>query len=175
MQVTNTAHQRARRSPILSSWFTSKIALAGKLLILLVGGASSPLHANTGPSSELSLSCSVHSDNFGMESGLLVSKEVSIKGSVLKQNGHSLVYETENLEFWALTHMTQKLNGDHFINNFEVAIRDKNTNRFYNALSDSVFSADESPRAARIRLANYHPGTFHEKSYVMFECQNTAE
>lgn len=123
----------------------SKTDSGNKILVLLAALASPILHGSTNSSPELTLSCSVHSDNFGTESGLLVSKEISISGSVLKRDGRSLVYETENLEFWALTHMTQELNGDHFINNFEVAIRDKETNRFYNALSDSVFSADRAP------------------------------
>lgn len=83
-----------------------------------------------------------------------------------------MVYETEDLEFWAFTHMTQELNGDHFINNFEVAIHEKSTNRFYNALSDSVFSESRYPESARIRLTNYQSDTFIEESYVMFECKS---
>ncbi len=142
------------------------------MFVLLAGLVSPLLCANADSSPELTLSCSVHSDNFGTESGLLVSKEIAIIGSVLKRAGRSLVYETENVEFWALAHMTQKLNGNHFINNFEVAIRDKESNRFYNALSDSVFSADQAPDSARIRLVHYHPGTFHEQGYMMFECQS---
>lgn len=143
-----------------------------KVAVLLVGFVSPSLSASAGSPPELTLSCSIHSDNFGSDSGLLASKEVTIKGSALSQDGSRLIYEIENLEFWVLTHMTQELGGDHFINNFEVAIREKGTNRFYNALSDSVFSADRFPESARIRLANYHPGTFHEERYVMFQCQS---
>lgn len=171
MQTTNTATQRAKRLRSRGSRFTSKVGRASKVFALLAGLSSSSVFGSTSPSPELRLSCSVHSDNFGTEPGLLTSKNVSIGGSVLAREGRSLVYETEDLAFWALAHMTQELNDDHFINSFEVAIHEKSTDRFYNALSDSVFSPDQTPTSARIRLTNYHPGTFYEEGYIIFECQ----
>jgi len=172
MQAIRTAHQRAKRSHFRNPGIMSWIGRASRLPTLLTILASPFLHASTDSAPELTLNCSVHSDNFGAESGLIASEEVTIKGSVLTQRGRHLVHETEGLEFWVLTHMTQKLEDDHFINNFEVAIRDIDTNRFFSALSDSVFSAEASPQTARIRLANYHSGTFHEESYIMFECRS---
>lgn len=145
-----------------------------KVIVLFVGFASPLLAVSDSFPPSLSLKCSVHSDNFGDESGLLASKEVLIKGNVLTHSGNVLVYETDELEFWVLTHMTQELNGDHFINNFEVSIKDKSTNRFYNALSDSVFSSNRSPQSARIRLVNYHSVGFHEKGYIMFRCKSVS-
>lgn len=174
MWATMTAPQRAKRSHFRNLRCASKISLVCKVFVLLVGLVSLLLHASDRSPPELFLSCSVHSDNFGKKPGLLMSKELSIKGSVLARGGSVLVYETDDLEFWALTHMTQELNGHHFINNFEMSIKDKSTNRFYNALSDSVFSEDRSPQSARIRIANYYPGTFHEKSYIMFRCKSVT-
>jgi len=87
------------------------------VLIIILSGLPTPfLQASTDSAPELTLSCSVHASNFGAESGLIASEKVTIKGSVLTQGGRHLVHEAEGLEFWVLTHMTQKLGDDHFIN-----------------------------------------------------------
>lgn len=119
---------------------------------------------------KLDLRCSVHVSNFNNIEKATVSKDVTLKHLKHQADGAVLVTQTDDYEFWVMTHSQQSINNQKFINNFQVAIKQKKTGLFMHALSDSSYSPAENPHKARISLVDYHPDSFMEKGELFFEC-----
>jgi hypothetical protein len=69
-----------------------------------------------------------------------------------------------------MAHSVQTMQDQSFINNFQVAIKDKESGLFMHALSDTSHSLIHPPHAARISLVDYHTETGLEKGELLFEC-----
>ncbi|MCP4117880.1 MAG: hypothetical protein GY737_21260 [Desulfobacteraceae bacterium] len=100
------------------------------------------------------------------------SVEVILKELKHKPGGMILVSQTEDYEFWVMTHGVQTINGRVFINNFQVAIKDKASKLFMHALSDTTHTSERPPKHARISLVDYYPDSSLEKGELLFECRH---
>lgn len=142
--------------------------------VLLFNFISYPLsiQAKNSSDSQLKLQCSIHFNNFNGIEQASTGMKVSIKNVKNQEGGAVLVTQTKDYEFWVMSHSQQKLEGKSFINNFQVAIKDKKTGLFMHALSDSSYSATQKPSKARISLVDYHPNSLLEKGELFFECNS---
>ena len=120
----------------------------------------------------LRLQCNISFRNF--DGIALAAKTVEIELTELKHNpgGMIQVSHTDDYEFWVMTHTVQTINGQRFINNFQVAIKDKASKLFMHALSDSSYTPEKSPKHARISLVDYYPDSFLEKGELFFDCRH---
>lgn len=95
---------------------------------------------------------------------------VSLKNIKSQKGGAVLASQTKDYEFWVMSHSQQTIENKTFINNYQVAIKDKNNGYFMHALSDSIYSPDKNPTKARISLVEYHPDSLIENGELFFEC-----
>ena len=140
------------------------ISLVGYLLIISADAfASSQMN--------LELSCNIVFDHYsGIDT--TTSRDVTLSNYKHKPGGMIKVSESGDFEFWVMTHSVQKINNQTLINNFQVAIKEKKSQLFMHALSDSVFSPGQSPHHARISLISYHPDQSIETGELLFECRH---
>lgn len=125
------------------------------------------LYADVAP---LNLQCTVAFSNFDQIEERSKSGEITLTDLKHKPGGMVRFTQTKAYEFWVMTHSVQSVNNESFINNFQVAIRHKESGLFMHALSDTTNRVDQPPHAARISLVNYHAETALEKGELFFEC-----
>lgn len=122
--------------------------------------------------SQLNLRCQIHFTNYHGIKQASSGVNASLKNIKNQEGGAVLATQTKDFEFWVMSHGQQNINGKIFINNFQVAIKDKKSGFFMHALSDSVYTPDKKPSSARISLVDYHPGSLLEKGELFFECKS---
>jgi hypothetical protein len=122
-------------------------------------------------SPKLQLQCDVLYSNYAGIHHAEKHAKVTLQGLKQQAHGAKLITQTKDYEFWVMIHGLQTIGEHTFINNFQVAIRNKHTKEFYHALSDSSYSPKYFPHQARISLVEYQPNTFLEKGELLFECR----
>jgi hypothetical protein len=118
----------------------------------------------------LSLKCSAVFSNYNGVKHAATFIDVTLSQPKHNPGGMILATQTKDYEFWVMSHGVQTLNNKRFINNFQVAIRDKATGLFMHALSDTSHNADNPPEHARICLVDYHNESNLEKGELCFSC-----
>ncbi|MCP4343366.1 MAG: hypothetical protein GY799_31940 [Desulfobulbaceae bacterium] len=121
----------------------------------------------------LRLKCNIAFSNFDNIEQALTSAVIVLSDIKHKPGGAVLVSQTAGYQFWAMTHSVQSINGQQFVNNFQVAIQHKNSKLFAHALSDSSYTPERGPRHARVSQVEYHPDSFLEKGELSFECSTS--
>lgn len=119
----------------------------------------------------IKLTCEVHFSNFNSVKQASTGAEVTISGMKHHPAGAVLVTQTNDYEFWVMSHGQQTINNRKFLTNYQVAIKDKKTDMFMHSLSDTTHSPDRKPIMARVSLVQYEPGSFIEKGELFFECR----
>lgn len=125
--------------------------------------------------SKIELKCSINITNYNGVDHASISKKVPLTALKHQVGGTVLVSQTNALEFWAMSHGQQTINGQTFINNFQVAIKDKKTGLFMHALSDKTNSPNKQALKARISLVTYFQDSFLEEGELLFECLTEHE
>lgn len=120
----------------------------------------------------LKLQCNISFMDFDGIGHAAKSVEIILTALKHKPGGMILVSQTDNYEFWVMTHGVQTINGQVFINNFQVAIKDKVSKLFMHALSDTSHTPGSPPKHARISLVDYYPDSSLEKGELLFECSH---
>jgi len=120
----------------------------------------------------LTLQCNIAFTNYNNVEHATITKTTKLTNYKHKEGGAVLVSQTDDYEFWAMVHGVQEINNKKFINNFQVAIKNKHNNVFMHALSDTTHTAERAPKQARLSLVDYHPDSFLEKGELFFECLN---
>ena len=120
----------------------------------------------------LRLQCNISFRDFDGIAYAVKTVEIELTELKHKPGGMILVNQTDNYEFWAMIHGVQMINGQRFINNFQVAIKDKNSKLFMHALSDTSHTPGRYPKHARISLVDYYPDSFLEKGELFFDCRH---
>lgn len=143
-----------------------KIKLILVLYALCTNIAVHASNANT----EIKLLCSINLANYDGIQHAAVSKEISLTALKHLKGGAVLVSQTNKHEFWAMIHGQQTLNNLTFINNFQVAIKNKKSGLFMHALSDTNHNPESKPKKARLSLIDYASNSFLEKGELIFEC-----
>lgn len=135
------------------------------------------LYAENQTSSDISLDlvCNISFRNFANIENSAITKEITLTQIKHKPGGMKLVTQTSNYEFWAMIHGVQTINGQQFVNNFQVAIKQKSSQLFMHALSDTSHTASVRPKHARVSLVNYHPESNMEKGELLFECRHIEQ
>jgi hypothetical protein len=118
----------------------------------------------------INLQCDVIFSNYRGIEHAATHEKVSLTALKQQTGGAKLVTQTDDFEFWVMVHGMQNLNGQDFINNYQVAIKEKSTGLFMHALSDTSHDPWQPPSKARISLVDYQPGSFLEKGELLFEC-----
>jgi hypothetical protein len=144
----------------------SKLALFFGLLTLYL---ATPLYADV---ISLDLQCTVAFSSFDQIDDQSKSGEITLTDMKHRPGGMIRFTQTKAYEFWVMTHSVQSMSERSFINNFQVAIKDKESGLFMHALSDTSRSINHPPNAARISLVNYHAETGLEKGELFFECNH---
>ena len=119
---------------------------------------------------KLTLACVVSIKNFEGIEHASTQHDIALSSLKHKKNGAKLVTQTDNFEFWAMIHGSQKANNIVFYKNFQVAIFDKKSNRFYHALSDENVDQNTQPKRSRLSIVEYHENSFLESGELLFEC-----
>jgi hypothetical protein len=119
----------------------------------------------------LKLECTVTFNNYDGVDNASLGAEIVLTNAKHNPGGSVQVSQTDDYEFWVMAHGVQTTNDQRLINSFQVAIKDKTTNTFMHALSDSNYSPAGGPEHARISLIDYHPNSFLEEGELMFECR----
>jgi len=119
----------------------------------------------------LSLTCDISFDNFDSIDIAQTSKNIILTQAKHKPDAMKQVSQTSGYEFWVMTHGVQSIAGQEFVNNFQVAIKDKASQLFMHALSDTSHNPEFQPEKARISVVDYHSGTTLEKGELIFECR----
>jgi hypothetical protein len=146
----------------------SKTVVVSALLALLF---TTRLFADISP---LGLQCTVAFTHFDRIENMSKSGEVTLSDIKHKPRGSIKFTQTEAYEFWVMAHGVQSTNDHAFINNFQVAIKHKESGLFMHALSDTSHSKNKPPLAASISLVNYHTGTMLENGELFFECKRRS-
>ena len=119
----------------------------------------------------LELNCTTSFNNFDNIENAVTSSQVTLTAAKHQPGGMQLVTQTSTYEFWVMAHGVQTINRQKFINNFQVAIKHKDSQLFMHALSDTSHTPDIPPKHARISLVDYHPDSTLEKGELLFECR----
>ena len=133
-------------------------------------------HAALSAKDELSLTliCNIYfSDAKALENNINTD-EIRLSAAKHKRGGAKLIHQTNEYEFWVMTHGVQTIGNERFINSFQVAVKHKKSKMFSHALSDRSFSTVNQPKYARISLVEYYPDSLLEQHEVLFECENTV-
>jgi hypothetical protein len=120
----------------------------------------------------ITLQCDINFTNFNYIEHETISKTVTLSNYKHKYGGTALVSQTDDYEFWVMIYSVQTLNERKFVNNFQVAIKNKRNNYFAHALSDTTHSPEDVPKRARISLMDYRSNSFVENGELFFECRN---
>ena len=118
----------------------------------------------------LQLQCTIKISNYNGVDHASISKDIALAKLKHKSGGTVLVSQTDDYEFWVMTHGQQTIKNVTFFNNFQVAIKEKKRGLFMHALSDTNNSPDITPAKARLSLVKYFEGTFLEEGELLFEC-----
>ncbi len=119
---------------------------------------------------ELNLNCTIISADYRGIHDILITKKVKLIGLKHQPNGAVKVASYGNFDFWVMIY-GMKLDGvEPVIMNFQVAIKDRRSDQFMHALSDTSFDKNKPPQMARISLVEYHPNSMVEKGELLFEC-----
>ena len=148
------------------SFITLFVVLIISAYLFLSGVAS---YAASKPE-PLQLQCTVNISNYNGIDHASVSKDIVLSQLKHKTGGAVLVSQTDDYEFWAMTHGQQTINNVTFFNNFQIAIKDKKSNLFMHALSDTSNLPDVMPVKARLSLVKYIEGSFIEDGELLYEC-----
>lgn len=122
------------------------------------------------PSGPLVVNCTVMSRDFSELNDTLFSKEAVLSKMKHQPGGAVNITNIGPYEFWVMVH-GMVLGGQSQITNYQVAIKDKRTNQFMHALSDTSLNSNNPPKAARISLVEYYPESLLEKGELLFECK----
>lgn len=120
----------------------------------------------------LDLQCLISFTNYDNISRASTTADVVLSDNKDRKGGAILVRQTDNFEFWVMTHGIQDAHDGRFINNFQVAIQIKDSGLFVHALSDSVYELGRQPKQARVSLIDYQNDTFNETGELLFECKS---
>lgn len=120
----------------------------------------------------LKLRCNISFSQFDQIDHAVKTVVVTLSELKHRPGRMKLVSQTKNYEFWVMPHLIQTLNEHRFISNFQVAIKEKSSQLFMHALSDSSHIPDQTPKYARISLVDYHPNTTLEKGELSFDCRS---
>ena len=120
----------------------------------------------------LQLQCSINISNYNGVDHASISKDVKLTQLKHKPGGTALVSQTDDYEFWVMTHGQQTINNVKFFKNFQVAIKSKKTSLFMHALSDTSNDPNKKPIKARLSLIKYFEGSFLEDGELLFECMS---
>jgi hypothetical protein len=118
----------------------------------------------------LNLTCSISFSGFAEMPDTSITKNATLSAGKNAKGGAVLLTQTDAFEFWLMAHGVQTLGGDRFINNFQVAIKDKKSEFFAHALSDTSYSATQPPKAARLSFVEYYPSSLLERGELILEC-----
>lgn len=140
------------------------------ILITLLLITTFAAQAGTSDVATLKLECTINFSNYQGIDHKSISKKVTLTALKHQKGGAILVTQTDNYEFWVMTHGQQTINDLKFFNNFQVAIKDKNSSLFMHAMSDSSHDPDKKPLKSRISLVKYAKNTFLEEGELLFEC-----
>lgn len=141
-----------------------------KLILIICLLLSSGVSYAVNEPKPLQLQCSINISNYNGVDHASILKNVELVKLKHKTNGAVLVSQTDEYEFWVMIHAQQTLNDQRFFNNFQVAIKDKKTELFMHALSDTSNDSDVKPVRARLSLVKYFTGSFLEEGELLFEC-----
>ncbi len=132
------------------------------------------LYAENQTSNDISLRlvCNISFSDFSNIENTAITKEITLTQIKHKSGGMKLVAQTSDYEFWAMIHGVQTINGQQFVNNFQVAIKQKTSQVLMHALSVTSHTASVRPKHARVSLVNYRPESNMEKGELLFECRH---
>lgn len=143
------------------------------ITIVLLFTFNSHAESSTRDELLLTLTCNINfSDGKALENNINTD-EIRLSAAKHKRGGAELIHQTNEYEFWVMTHGVQTIGNERFINSFQVAVKHKESKIFSHALSDRSFSAVNQPKYARISLVEYYPNSLLEQHEVLFECENT--
>lgn len=118
----------------------------------------------------LLLQCTINVSNYNGVEHASISKDIELVELKHKAGGAVLVSQTDEYEFWAMTHGLQTINDVTFFNTFQIAIKDKKSSLFMHAMSDTSNSPDKKPVKARLSLVKYFERSFLEEGELLLEC-----
>ncbi len=107
------------------------------VIFLIVNSFTSYTEENGKAIIPLHLQCGIYYSDFEGIEHAAKSFKIVLTEMKHKPGGRILLSQTDDYEFWVMTHSVQTINGQQFINNFQVAIKDKASKLFMHALSDS--------------------------------------
>jgi hypothetical protein len=145
-------------------------------LIALIPGcahnskASDPEKERITQPGALMLNCTIISRDFSDIKDTTISQEAVINALKHKPGGAAKVTTIEPYEFWVMVH-SMMLGEQPKIINFQVAIKDRRTNQFMHALSNTSIDGANPINMARISLVEYYPDSMLEKGELLFECR----
>lgn len=147
------------------------------LFVFTIFFCNSVLQADdhTGGLVPLNLTCDISFSNYDNIDNAVTTKDIILTQAKHKPDGMKQVTQTSGYEFWVMIHGVQSIAGQKFINNFQVAIKDKASQLFMHALSDTSHNPEVQPEKARISLVDYHSGTTLEKGELIFECRRKKD
>jgi len=144
------------------------------IIIVLLFTLNSHAESSTREKVSLTLTCNINfSDAKALENNINTD-EIRLSAAKHKRGGAKLIHQTNEYEFWVMTHGIQTIENERFINSFQVAVKNKKSKMFSHALSDRSFSAVNQPEYARISLVEYYPDSLLEQNEILFECESTA-
>ncbi len=120
----------------------------------------------------IELTCKIFFSNYAGVKQAEITRIVVLKHLKHNANGREMISQTDDFEFWVMLHSAQTLDEKRFVNNFQVAIKEKKTGLFAHAMSDSSHSFDVKPKSARISFVEYHPESFIESGELFFKCDS---
>ena len=118
----------------------------------------------------LVLKCTIMASDFSELKDTNLTKEAAISGMKHQPSGAVKIATVEPYEFWVMAHGL-KLNKPSQIINYQVAIKDRRTNQFMHAMSNTSLDSANPLKSARISLVDYYPNSLLEKGELIFECQ----
>lgn len=152
-----------------------RLILAMLLTVSIIGCANTPKASHSGKETlsqhhALMLNCTITAQDFSGLKDTAISKETVISGMKHEPGGAVKIATLAPYEFWVMVHGTV-LSKPSRILNYQVAIKDKRTNQFFHALSETSPDSAHPPRSARISLVEYHPNSMMEKGELFLECK----
>ncbi|GAB1262183.1 hypothetical protein [Aurantivibrio plasticivorans] len=140
--------------------------------IILALTLSMGLLAQQAVANSITLDCSLSQNRYpGIEDNMSFAT-VALQGLKDHPTGAKKVFTLEKLklEFWAMNHGIISQNGEGWVMNYQVAIKNTDNGQFLHALSNDRIEKQKS--RARISLVAYHDNSMLEAGEIMFECKS---
>mgnify|MGYP000553950425 CR=1 FL=1 len=120
----------------------------------------------------INLSCSLSTRNHPSFTDNTLFKDVTLSGQKHTTTGSLLVFSLPGYEFWVMNHVIQTAIGKKTVLNFQVAIKNIETEEFFHALSNGAYSEDVI--SAQIGLVHYAKDRLWETGELIFKCMKEA-